>query len=182
MQTTINRNGQPRAIAGLIADLFPMGLASAFSGESSSLIQFGFGVVNAGVERQAKIPSGGSDIFMGIAAFSLNHQPDTGGFDLVSGASGGIKPKGAFEVVRSGHVWVLVDKAVTSITPYSDRGFLRYTADGTTNPTPGAWGKATDSGKNLDLTKVVQFISPLVTAADGTTKIAMVEIMAVNKP
>lgn len=180
-QTSIPRSGQPRAIAGMVADNRSIDLVSAFNAEASAVIPFGVGVVNPGTERQAKLPAAGSDIFMGVSTWGLAHQPDTGGFDLVSGAAGGIKPKGSLELCREGRIWVVVDPGVTSITPYSDRPFLRYSTNGANNVI-GAFGKASDAGKNIDLTKVGQFVSDVVTAADGVTKIALLEIEAVNKP
>lgn len=181
MQTSIPRSGQPRAIAGMIADNRSVDLLSAFSGEASAKILFGMGLINAGTERVFKLPSGSGDIFAGIVVWDLAHQPDTGGYDLVSGASGGILPKGGFELMREGRIWVVVDGSISSITPYSDRGHLRYSTNGA-GTIVGSFLNAADSGHTIDLTKAIQFVSPLITAADGVTKIAMVDVEAVNKP
>jgi hypothetical protein len=181
MQTTIPRSGQPRAIAGMIADNRAVDLVSAFSGEASAVIPFGFGLINAGTERVFKLPSGGGDKFAGISVWDMAHQPDTGGFDLVSGAAGGIKPKGGFELCREGRIWVVVDGSIVTITPYTDRGFLRHTANGA-GTIVGSFLNAADGGNTIDLSKLVQFVSPLTTAADGVTKIALIEVEAIVKP
>lgn len=181
MQTSIPRSGQPRAIAGLISDTRDNVIVSAFNSEGVAVIAYGLGVVNPGTERLARLPAGGGDIFMGVNVFDLAHQPDTGGFDLVSGASGGIKPKGSLKVMREGAVWVVCDPNIGAVTPYADRGYLRHTVNGAANKV-GAFVNAADGGNTIDLTKLVQFVSPVITAADGVTKIALVEIEATVKP
>lgn len=181
MQTSIPRSGQSRAIAGLIADASDNQIVSAFNAEAAAVIAFGLGVVNPGNEREAKLPAGGGDIFMGVNVFDFEHQPDTGGFDLVSGASGGIKPKGALKVLREGRIWVVCDPNIGAVTPYADRAHLRHTVNGPANKV-GAFVNAADGGNTIDLTKLIVFVSPVITAADGVTKIAMVEIEAAVKP
>lgn len=176
-QTSVSATGQERAIAGLIADSSELNdVVSSWSEEASAEMAFGWGLVQGSAPQGALIPSGSGDTFKGVLAFSYNHAPGTYG-DL---GTTGIVAGGRLRLLRHGRIWVVVDKAVTSISPFIDRGWLRYTADGVTNPTPGAWGKATDSGKNLDLTKIALFVSPLVTLADGT-KIAQLELSATNK-
>ena len=177
MQTYIPRSGQPRAIAGMIADSAKTDTISAFSGESSATIAFGLGLVNPGSERVAKLPAASTDIFMGVSAWDLDHQPDTGALDLVSGLAGGILPKGDLKVLRKGRLFVVVDPSVNSITPFKDRGFVRYATNGG-NTTIGAFSNVTDALKNLDVTKCVQFLSDVILAPDGVTKIALAEIQA----
>ena len=181
MQTSIPRSGQPRAIAGLVGDTRDNVIVSAFNSEVATVIGYGLGVVNPGTERQARLPAGGADIFMGVTVFELGHQPDTGGFDLVSGASGGIKPKGALKVLREGAIWVVCDPNIGAVTPYSDRAHLRHTVNGAANKI-GAFVNVADGGNTIDLTKLIVFVSPVITAADGVTKIALVEIEATVKP
>lgn len=178
-QTSIPRSGQPRAIAGMIADTRDIDLVSAFNAEASAKILFGKGVANPGTERQAKLPDGTMP-FMGVSAWDMAHQPDTGGFDLVSGASGGVLPQGSLQVCREGRVWVCVDSGLT-IVPYTDRGYLRHTVNGA-GTAVGNFRNAADGGNTQDTTKQVQFVSAAILAADGVTYVALAEIEAVNKP
>ena len=150
MQTTIPRSGQPRAIAGMIADNRAADLVSAFSGEASAKISFGLGLINAGAERVFKLPSANTDKFAGISAWDLAHQPDTGAYDLVSGSGGGVLPKGGFELCREGRIWVVVDPGLT-IVPYADRGYLRCTANGV-GTAAGQFSNAADGSNTIDLT------------------------------
>ncbi len=178
MQTSIDPLGQPRAFAGLVADsMSVVDVVSSWSEEATAQVAFGWGLVQGTATQGALIPSGSGDKFKGVLAHSYAHAPGTFG-DL---GTTGIIAGGRLRILRRGRIYVVVDKAVTSIAPFSDRGWLRYTADGSTNPTPGAWGKATDSGKNLDLTECTQFVSPMYTLADGT-KIAILEVNAIAKP
>ena len=178
MQTSIPRSGQSRAIAGMIADTREHDIVSAFNAEASAVIDFGKGVASNGTERTAVLPDG-TKPFMGVTVFDFDHQPDTGGFDLVSGASGGIKPKGALKVLREGRIWVRVDSGLT-IVPYTDRGYLRYTVNGA-GTAVGNFTNANDGGKTTDVTKAVQFVSAAILAADGVSYIALIELEAVNK-
>ncbi len=180
MQTTIPRSGQSRAIAGMIADGRHPDLVSAFSGEASAKIAFGLGLQNTGAERVFLLPSANTDKFAGISVWSMSHQPDTGAFDLVSGASGGVLPKGGFELMREGRIWVRVDPGLT-ITPYADRAFLRCTANGA-GTAAGQFNRAADGANTIDLTKLIVFVSPSITSADGTSSIALVEVDAIVKP
>ncbi len=176
-QTSVSSSIE-RAYAGMLFDTGPHDIVTGVSEESSAEIAFGWGVVKGTAERGVLIPSGGSDLPFGIVVHG--HGYSKGPADAQLGTTG-LKPDVVMSVMRKGRIWLVVDKAVSSLTSYSDRGWLRYTADGSTNPTPGAWGKATDSGKNIDLEKLVVFITGLVTLADGT-KIAGAEIDFTNKP
>lgn len=177
MQTSVDPKGQPVAFAGLVADSDELqDVVSGFSEEPSASMAFGWGLVQGSAPQGCLIPSGSGDTFKGILAHSFMHAPGTFG-DL---DATGIVAGGRLRIMRHGRIWVVLDAGVSSISPYVDRGWLRYSSNGG-NTIPGRWGKATDVGHNLDLTKVVQYVSPMFTLADGT-KIAMVDVSATNKP
>jgi hypothetical protein len=87
------------------------------------------------------------------------------------------------DVLRKGPVWLPVEAAVTK----GQRGWCRGIATGSL--TPGSWrgvdvGAAGPLGASyfVDCSKQVQFRSASVTAADGTTLVALAEVDFVNSP
>lgn len=177
MQTVINPEGQPAAIAGMIADSNDItDVVSRFSEEASAEIPFGYGVVQGTATQGVKLPSGSGDIPVGVNVFGYNHMPGTIG-DL---GTTGLKPKAGLQVLRQGRIWVQLDQDVTTIAPNTDRTYLRYSAN-SPNLSPGRWAKAADSGHTIDLTKVGVFVSGAVAFADGT-KGAVASFNFVNKP
>jgi hypothetical protein len=182
-QTSINAAGQPQGVAGQLADNAEVvDVVSFFSEESSAEIPFGVGVVAGSDEQGCLLPSGSGDVCVGVSVFGLSHLPANSAGTSGDLGSSGLLPNAGLQVLRKGRILAYLDKSVTSITPYSDRPFLRYTADGTTNPQVGAWGKETDSGKNTDMSKCAVFVSGMFTSADGTTKCAVMEVDFTNKP
>ena len=169
MQTSINEAGQPAGSPGDIEG--DVDTASGFSEEASAEIEFGSGVDKGTAERGAIIPTASGGLFLGVVQHSHDHHQGEDG-DL---GDDGLKPDAGFAIVQKGKVALKLDVGVTTIAPYSDRGFLRYASNGG-NTVKGRWGKATDAG-NRDLTTKVLFISSVRTAPDGTLyAMAMVDV------
>ena len=180
MQTSINPRGQPVAFAGLISDSYAgPDLVSSFSEETVNSIPFGTAVKQGVAPKGALLMSGGGDAIKGIVAFDFTHAPGVFG-DIDAGALG-IVPKGQLRILRRGRVWVVIDQGIVTIAPFSDRGFIRYSANGAGNLIVGAVSNVTDGAHNTDMSKVVIFTSTVQVAADGT-KIAEVEVDFTNKP
>jgi hypothetical protein len=177
-QTTVASAGQSIGVAGQVADSGPHDIVSKFSEEASAEMAFGLGVVQGTGANGVLLPSGSGDKFAGVNVFGFNHMPGTNG-DL---GTTGLKPKAGLQLMRKGRILVKLDKSVTVVSPGVDRPYLRYTADGTTNPEVGAFGVASDSGKNLDITKNGVFVSGMLTLADGTGHAAILEFDAAIKP
>lgn len=178
-QTSIAKTGQPIAVAGQLSDSHKgTDTVSRFSGEASAVIPFGVGVKPGTTFRKVLLPTASSSIIEGIVRFGYGHVPGaTGDLDQTLG---GLKPNAGMDVVRRGRMYVLVDANVTTITPYSDRGYCRFeSSSGAT--VVGAW-RNTDDSHVVDCSKAVQFVSPLFTAADGSSKIAEVQVEFTIKP
>lgn len=177
-QTSVSQSGQSVAVAGQLVDNQEgEDIVSRFSQEASAEIPFGAGVQFGTVRDGVKLLTS-SGVIEGVSVWGFNHQPGTNG-DL---GTTGLKPKAGLQVIRRGRVYVLLDKTISVAIVPSDRGFCRYTIDGVTNPTIGAWSNASDAGKNLDCTKQVEFLSAAFLSADGTNYIAEADVAFVNKP
>ena len=181
MQTSINKAGQPIGVAGQLSSMQEgSDIASRFQGEATAVMPFGIGVKPGSTFRKVLLPTAQNSVIEGIVLHSMAHVPGvTGDLDQVSG---GLKPNAGLDLLRRGRCYVVVDASVQSITPFTDRGFCRIAANvGTGDLVIGAWRTAADGADCVDCTTKVQFISPLFTAADGTTKIAEVQVDFVNK-
>lgn len=175
-QTSISRSGQPRAIAGMVADTGIKDDVAAFNTDVVS-IPFGTGVKWDG-ETGAKQPSASGSILKGIIRWDASHQTGTNG-DL---DSTGLKTKAEMYCRRRGRMWVLVDVgiAVGSFTPGTDKGYCRFESDGGSNTVIGAW-RNTDDGHVVNASGQVTFISTVILAADGVSHIAEVDCDFDNK-
>lgn len=164
-QTSINAAGQLRGLAGDIADSSEhTDILSSANGEASSEIRFGIGVVADGAQ-EVILPAAETDVIKGIVVRDLNHQPYTtnGGGDL---GTTGLRPKAMFGVMRVGRVIVQLDDGITSVTPYTSRGWCRAVATG--NEILGAWRDSDDSTDMIDCTKQAVFVSNAFALPDGT--------------
>lgn len=175
-QIAINPRGQPAAFAGLVSANFPSELISAFSEEASAAIPFGVAVKQGTALQGAKIMTSSADVVKGIIAFDYTHAPGPFG-DLLSA---GLAPKAQLKVLRKGRIWVVIDPNLASVLPYSDRGWVRYSANGGQTQ-PGAWGKATDAGHNTDFSNIAVYTGQYQVSSDGTN-IAELEVDFTNKP
>lgn len=175
-QLTVASGGQSVGVAGqIMSNSEVQEVISAFNEEASAEMAFGWGVCIGAAASGALLPALQADLAKGVVAFGYSHMAGTNG-DL---GTTGLKPKAGLMLVRKGRVMVQLEGGVTSIVPFSDRGFLRCTAD-TLKPV-GTWGKATDSTKNIDCTKQAVFVSDVLTLADGS-KGAILEVDFTNKP
>jgi len=176
MQTSVNPIGQPVAFAGLISSAQEvLDQVSGFNAEATAGIPFGAGVIQGTGRTDAKLPATGGKM-KGIFAFSFEHAPGLYG-DLDT--NGAVIPKGRLNILRKGRVYVVIDQSITSIAPFSDRGYCRYGTNAS-DATLGAWSNASNSNQ-LDATKQVVFTSDVIIADDGT-KIAEIEVDFTNAP
>ncbi len=171
-QTTVLRSGQPQAFAGMVADSGIKDDVSSFNLETVDSIPFGSGVKWSG-QRGSLLPTANNSPLQGIVVWNADHQTGTyGDLDTI-----GVKPNGALVVRRKGRIWVPVDAeyAVGDLTPGTSRGYCRFETDGATNTVRGRW-RASDDGHVDSAINQVVFVSNVILAADGTTKIAEVEV------
>lgn len=181
-QTSVSASGQAIGVAGQVFDNAEVqDIVSGFSEETSLQIAFGTGVMHGTADQGVVTAAtgGGSGIIMGVSVFGFNHFPANAAGTIGDLGTTGVLPKGGLQVMRKGRILAKVGADVTSITPYTARGFLQVSTNG--NNVAGDWVTATDAS-NVDATKQAQFVSSLFTAADGTTKVAVLEVDFTNKP
>jgi len=169
-QTSINKAGQPVAVAGQLSDNGEaVDIVSRFN-DAATEIPFGTGVKASTSKHGVIQASASTDVTEGIVVWSRNHQPGTNG-DL---GTTGLKQNAGLQILRKGRIWAQIDAGVVTITPYTDRGYNRCVSNGG-NTVLGRWSNASDSTNSIDNTKQTQFVSGLQLAADGT-KIAELEV------
>lgn len=197
-QTTVSAGGQSIGVAGQLADSsagHSEDVVSGFNKEGTSQIPFGFGVrVQPGSNGDGfLLPTGFSNIGLGfdvagVNVFGFNHMrsgsaDSAGNFPGDLGGSG-LLPNATMQIVRRGRVIVPVETAVVA----GDRPWCRGIATGSTSNTAGVWsGTGYNSAGNgssymLDLTRNGVFRSGTYTAADGVTKVAILEVDFTNRP
>ena len=101
-------------------------------------------------------------------------EPENTGLVETDSTGAGVVPAGRLNVLRKGRVWVVIDQSITTITPFSDRPYVRIATSGA-NTTLGAFSNVSDTSTSQDISKQAIFTSAVVTAADGT-KIAELEV------
>lgn len=186
-QTTVSASGQPIAVAGQLADTGEgQDIVSGFNTESTSQIPFGFGVrVNpASTGDGFLLPTGFSNVggdVAGINVFNFNHMkltgPDASGNYAGDLGGTGLAAKAGMQVLREGRAWVPVQDTVKP----GDRAYCVGIGTGTIQP--GLWaGSGYGASYHIDCTKQGVFRSTTYTAADGTTKVAILEVDFTNKP
>jgi hypothetical protein len=183
-QPTMFAGGALSGFAGQIAD---DGDVEIVSGVNQDAVQmpFGFGVrqgSSGSSERFYSLATGFSTTFelSGLVVHSYDHAPagaatSDGVFGGDLGASG-LLQNAAFEVGREGRYWVPVEQAVRN----GDRAWCR--GIGTGALTAGVWNGTNLGGSyHVDCTRQAIFRSASVTAADGTTLIAVLECDFTNR-
>ncbi len=188
-QTTVSAGGQPIGFPGQLADSGLHDIVSGFSQEATNPIPFGAGL-RAGTSPDGYLmPTGFSTVLPieGISVFSFDHNRagtvDSAG--LYSGDMGasGLLPKSSLQVLRKGRIIVPVEQTVVR----GDRGFCRGIATGaSSNGNVGIWsgtgygamalGVAAGPSFHVDCTAQTQFRSATFVAADGTTRVAILEV------
>ncbi len=190
-QTTVSAGGQSIGVAGQLADTGEgQDIVSGFNMEATAQIPFGYGVrVQPGSNGDGfLLATGFSNVISvdGISVFNFNHNragvaDSNGAYSGDMGASG-LLPKAGLQVLRDGRVLVPVEINVVA----GDRPFCRGVATGTL--TPGIWSgtgyvaAGVGSSHMIDCTKQGVFRSGTYTAADGVTKVAILEVDFTNKP
>lgn len=172
-QTSINASGQPIGYAGLVvrSDVS----VPRMNGEASASLPFGYGVKPGTNDNECKRLSASNSVVEGVVEFDFAHMPGTIG-DLETTTPYGLKPYSQFNLLRKGLIWLPISVGITSITAYSDRGYVSFQTDGGSNTIPGIWSNAQDGGTDfIDVTRLVQFVSGIRTGADGL-KIALAEV------
>lgn len=180
MQTSINKAGQPVAIAGYVSDNSEADIVSRFNADVVQM-PFGTGVKAATSLHGVLQPAASTDVVEGIVKWGANHFPQNAAATIGDLGTTGLVPNSGLQILRRGRIWVYLDPGLSSITPYTDRGWCRCVVNGGNNVL-GAWSNAQDSTNNIDCTKGSQFVSGLFTSADGTTKIAELEATFNIKP
>ncbi len=184
-QTTILPGGQTIGFAGMIADSYPNpDITSGFNMDTQQ-IPFGFGLMHqpgAADERAYVLPTGptGSVVIDGLSVFDMCHSrggsvDSYGNYSGDMGASG-LLPKAGLQVGRKGRFLVPVESAVV----VDDRPFCRIVPTGALSQ--GSWGGTGIAGFMKDCTNQGVFRSATYTAADGVTKVAILECNFTAKP
>lgn len=184
-QTTVPPGGMSPGIAGMKYDTGPHDIVSGFNAEASAQIPFGYGLMKApnGAQDSYVLPTGpsGTMEIAGLNVFSLTHvragAVDAAGVFAGDLGASGLLPKAGMQVARQGRFWVPVDYDVRN----GDRAFCRVTATGA--QTPGSWVGTNLGGSYVrDCRAQAVFRSATYTAADGTTRIAVLEVDFTNQP
>lgn len=188
-QTTVSSSGQSIAVAGQLADSEDSyDIVSGFNGEAVSQIPFGFGLrvdpsANPSGDRFL-LPTGfstlGGDI-AGINVFNFNHMkitgPDSAGTYAGDLGPTGLMPKAGMQVIREGRIFVPVQDNVRP----GDRAYCVGIATG--GVAAGLWaGSGYGASYHIDCTRQGVFRTGTYTAADGVTKVAILEVDFTNKP
>lgn len=184
-QNVILPYGQPVAVAGEFEKaLYTL---SAINADGASIpITPGLGVApDATTELGAITFTANSQKLFGVAGVLRALGPGSfGGLYQDSGVKG-YKKNVQFPLLQEGLIWVIMDADAT-VTPNVSKGFVRFETDGASNTLPGSFRSAQDGGSHcIDVTSLVSFRSPIVSAADvltgGTVKICLAYISASNK-
>lgn len=177
-QTSVSAGGQSIGVAGQCADSAPRDIVSGFSQETTNQIPFGFGLRAGSTQDGYLLPTGssGGPEIEGISVFDFNHNR-AGAVDSAGNYSGdigasGLLAKSSLQVARKGRFIVPVAYTVQR----GDRAFCYGVGTGTF--TPGLWAGTGVGGASyvIDCTSKGQFRSGTYTAADGTTKVAVLEV------
>lgn len=198
-QTTVSAGGQAIGVAGQLSDTGEgVDIVSGFNMEATNQIPFGFGLrVQPGSNGDGFLLatgfsglSPGLDV-AGINTFSFNHArvgvaDSAGNFSGDMGASG-LLPKAGLQVLRQGRIIVPVEIPVVA----GDRPWCRGVATGTSSSAAfqGIWSgtgynlanDAAGSSYMIDCRRQGVFRSGTYTAADGTTKVAILEVDFTNR-
>lgn len=190
-QTTVLAGGQPIGVAGQLADTSTVqDIVSGFNGEASSQIPFGYGVrvdpsstgdrwlLATGYSGSA--PGVLPDV-AGAVIYTLTHSragnADPNGFFSGDMGGSGLLAKSSMEILRRGRILVPVEAAVLP----GDRPYCRGIPTGSL--TAGIWaGSGYGQSYHIDCTKMGVFRSASYTAADGVTKVAVLDVDFTSKP
>lgn len=182
-QTSVLSGGQPVGFPGQVQNQVDSEIVSGFSREASAQIPFGYGVqAKPGEERGYFLPTGVSGVveIHGVVAHGYDYAK-AGAVDSAGAQSGnlgasGILPAGPLNIVRRGRVLVAVKDNVQP----NDRAYCFV--HGTGALTPGLWAASSYGGSYVrDCGTQAVFRSTTRTAADGVTKVAVLEVDFTSK-
>lgn len=182
-QTSVVAGGQPIGFAGQIADSGPHDIVSGFNLDTAQ-IPFGHGVMKSAAHPDGYVlPTGasGSMEVSGLSVFDLYHvragNIDPSGFYSGDLGASGLLPRASMQIGREGRYLAPVADNVAN----GDRPFCFVVATGTRSQ--GLWAGTNYGGSYVrDCTAQGVFRSSTYTAADGTTKVAVLELKTTNKP
>lgn len=184
-QTSVLAGGAAIGVAGqLIDSMEGRDVVSGFNKDTQQ-IPFGYGVMKFGdVDgRGYQLPTGASGTMevTGVNAFSYYHNragsaDPNGNFSGDMGSSG-LLPNASLQILRRGRVLVPVESTVQP----GDRAFCRVVATGALSQ--GSWIGTNLGGSYVrDCRAQGIFRSGTYTAADGTTKVAVLEADFTSQP
>lgn len=167
------------AIQGMIGDNSgAKQIESKLNGEASASIPFGCFVVTDGTDHGAKLPSASSgQAFLGPVVHAHAYArtwTDANGVVHGEVDGTGLLPKVEMNVMVRGRIWVPCETAWN----VGDPVFVRYTTDGGSpaNTQAGQVGNASGTGRTLDLTAKARFVNSGTAPAQGSTKLALIEV------
>lgn len=165
MSQTVITFPLPIAIVGQLADTLDHDCLSYVSEEASAEIPFGVMIMKGAADFGALLVNAANAIPVGVLvhAFVYDNGPN-GELGLV-----GLKPKAAFNVMRSGRIYVMVEENVTAM----DRAYVRYAA-GAGGTQLGAFRKTSVVNETIDVRKNCQF---LTSASAGDIATLAVDMM-----
>lgn len=150
-----------KAFEGMKVDLFNDDVESMVSEEASAEIPFGHMVVQGTADDQALLPSGASDVLVGVVLHSHAYAKDD---DL---GTTGLKPKTHLNVLRRGRVWVRVEEACSP----GDTPHVRYAGAGDL----GAFRVSAVGGETIDASAYGVFRT-----SAGANELALLELDMAN--
>lgn len=182
-QRSVSAGGMAAGLPGQIADSnLVTDIVSGFSNEATVQLPLGYGVAQvAGIADAYQGASGASGGIAGINVLGLNHMRagalDADGVNIGDMGASGLLPDASMQIGRKGRFYVPVEHNVRP----DDRAFCRIVATGAL--TPGSWVGTNFGGSYVkDCTAQGVFRSTTYTSADGTTKVAVLEVDFTNKP
>lgn len=184
-QTTVSAGGQAFGLPGQPADTMKgRDIVSGFQGETGLQMPFGYALrQNPGVADSYLLATGFSSSagpIVGLNVYSLAHNragtvDSAGNYTGDMGASG-LLYKSSLQVARQGRYIVPVEANVL----VNDRAYVRGIATGSFSA--GIWaGSGYGASYHIDCTAQGVFRSGTYTAADGVTKVAVLEVDFTNK-
>lgn len=186
-QLTVSAGGMSIGIPGQIADSGPHDIVSGFN-EGTAQIPFGYGLRQGSVADFYQLATGFSNVsqIVGLSVYDYCHVRSSN-VDPLGKSSGdlgasGLVQNAGLQVARKGRYLVPVEASPA----VNDRAWCRGVATGSL--TAGVWrGAAAGSAPlgasyHVDCTSQGVFRSVALTAADGTTLVAVLEVDFTNKP
>lgn len=168
IQTSVSATSDV-AFPGLVGDNTAEDSRSLLNEEASAEIPFGMMVAKGSTEGGALKVAANTDKLVGVVRHGHNYSKAPNG-EL---GTTGLKPGVTMMIHTDGPIWVLVDESVAVGDAVRVRG------DTNSSTVPGTFCKTTSAGHTY-LLKNARWLKGTVTLADGTTKIALLDIDMAN--